>query len=173
MPFVLLDPRVSGSAARDYIEMTEPYVLIVQDDALVSNLDTISQIVPIRISCGGQSGKSQLSLPDIFSLSPQPSEASLKIESATPPGNELALILFTSGTTSTPKACPHTASNLWSSTFNLDSNTSGMCNERWLIHTPSFHIFAIGNELRAWRQGGYVVFGSKTFDITASICADA
>jgi long-subunit acyl-CoA synthetase (AMP-forming) len=57
MPFVPLDPRVSGSAARDYIEMTDPYVLVVQDDALVLNLDTISQIVPIRISCGDNRGK--------------------------------------------------------------------------------------------------------------------
>jgi acyl-CoA synthetase (AMP-forming)/AMP-acid ligase II len=172
MPFIPLDPRVSGSAAaRDYIEMTEPYVLVVQDDTIVSNLDIISQIVAIRISCGGEAWNSWLSLSGIFSLSPCPSEVPLKIESTKPPGSELVLILFTRGTTATPKACPHTARNLWSSTFNYDSNTSGAYNERWLVHTPSFHIFAIGNALRAWRQGGCVVFGSKTFDISASIYA--
>ena len=41
MPFVPLDPRVSSSAAWDYIEMTDPYMLVVQDNSIVSNLDMI------------------------------------------------------------------------------------------------------------------------------------
>jgi hypothetical protein len=43
MPFVPLDPRVSSSAAWDYIEMTDPYMLVVRDNSIVSNLDMISQ----------------------------------------------------------------------------------------------------------------------------------
>jgi hypothetical protein len=43
MPFVPLDARVSSSAAWDYIEMTDPYMLVVRDNSIVSNLDMISQ----------------------------------------------------------------------------------------------------------------------------------
>ncbi|KJZ78535.1 hypothetical protein HIM_01926 [Hirsutella minnesotensis 3608] len=39
---------------------------------------------------------------------------------------------------------------------------------RWLVHTPVSHIFAINNALRAWRGGDVVVFPSASFDVRAT-----
>ena len=74
-----------------------------------------------------------------------------------------ALILFTSGTTSTPKACPHMSQNLWSQTFDYDPHPAPLV-DRWLVHTPVSHIMGVNNCLRAWRYGHCVVFPSASFD---------
>jgi acyl-CoA synthetase (AMP-forming)/AMP-acid ligase II len=89
-------------------------------------------------------------------------------DNGTSPGQEVALIVFTSGTTSTPKGCCHTAANLWSESYDFDPDTY---TEKWLVHTPVSHIFATNNSLRSFRYGGTVVFASKSFDIHASLKA--
>ncbi|KAM3545909.1 hypothetical protein ARSEF1564_001190 [Beauveria bassiana] len=80
-----------------------------------------------------------------------------------------ALIIFTSGTTGTPKACVHTHDNLISQTHDYDPNPDPEFVDRWLIHTPVHHIFAINNALRAWRMGGAVILPSPTFSVRASL----
>ena len=85
--------------------------------------------------------------------------------------SDLALIVFTSGTTGTPKGCLHTNKNLMSQTEDYDPNVDKSIVERWLVHTPVSHIFAINNALRAWRYGGCVVFPSKSFDPDATLYA--
>ncbi|KAM3511740.1 hypothetical protein MY11210_004630 [Beauveria gryllotalpidicola] len=80
-----------------------------------------------------------------------------------------ALIIFTSGTTGTPKACVHTHDNLISQTHDYDPNPDPESVDRWLIHTPVHHIFAINNALRAWRMGGAVILPSPTFSVRASL----
>lgn len=43
--------------------------------------------------------------------------------------------------------------------------------ERWLVHTPVSHIFAINNTLRAWKEGGTVVFPAKSFEVESTLKA--
>jgi acyl-CoA synthetase (AMP-forming)/AMP-acid ligase II len=86
------------------------------------------------------------------------------------PGNDIALIVFTSGTTSTPKGCPHSATNILSESIDFDPDRPGVVPlQKWLVQTPVSHIFAINNCLRAFRYGGVIYFPSKTFDIYASV----
>ncbi|KAL7814838.1 hypothetical protein V8C26DRAFT_436051 [Trichoderma gracile] len=82
-----------------------------------------------------------------------------------------ALVVFTSGTTGRPKGCPHTNRNLVSQTSNYDANADPDFVDRWLVHTPVCHVFAINNALRAWRHGGVVVFASRSFHIDATLRA--
>ncbi|KAJ4150382.1 hypothetical protein LMH87_011134 [Akanthomyces muscarius] len=82
-----------------------------------------------------------------------------------------ALIIFTSGTTGTPKACVHTHDNLISQTHDYDPNPDPEFVDRWLIHTPVHHIFAINNTLRAWRMGGAIILPSPTFSVRSSLRA--
>lgn len=82
-----------------------------------------------------------------------------------------ACIIFTSGTTGTPKACVHTHDNLMSQTNDYDPNPDPEFVDRWLIHTPVHHIFAINNTLRAWRMGGAIILPSPTFSVRSSLRA--
>ncbi|TFB06737.1 Putative acyl-CoA synthetase YngI [Trichoderma ghanense] len=82
-----------------------------------------------------------------------------------------ALVVFTSGTTGRPKGCPHTNRNLVSQTSNYDANADPDFVDRWLVHTPVCHVFAINNALRAWRHGGTVVFAARSFAIDATLRA--
>ncbi|KAJ2892510.1 hypothetical protein MKZ38_009694 [Zalerion maritima] len=82
-----------------------------------------------------------------------------------------SLIVFTSGTTALPKGCPHTPQSLWSQSFDYDPHPTPGLVDKWLVHTPVSHIFAVNNCLRAWRYGHAVVFPSKSFDVTASLRA--
>ncbi|PKY08439.1 acetyl-CoA synthetase-like protein [Aspergillus campestris IBT 28561] len=78
--------------------------------------------------------------------------------------NDIVLILFTSGTTSRPKGCPHSAITIGSPAlmvidqFGLDPDHS-LCQ-----HLPSFHIFNIFLSLGFWLSGATVVLPSASFD---------
>lgn len=84
---------------------------------------------------------------------------------------DVALVIFTSGTTGPPKGCPHTNRNLVSQTHDFDPKRDPTAVDRWLVHTPVSHIFAINNALRAWRGGDVVVFPSPRFDVAATASA--
>jgi acyl-CoA synthetase (AMP-forming)/AMP-acid ligase II len=86
-------------------------------------------------------------------------------------GDAPALIVFTSGSTGRPKGCPLTSRNLVSQTYNYDPNVDPSFVDRWLVHTPVCHVFAINNALRAWRHGHTVVFAAKSFHIDATLRA--
>jgi acyl-CoA synthetase (AMP-forming)/AMP-acid ligase II len=85
--------------------------------------------------------------------------------------SDTALVIFTSGTIGALKACPHTHDNLVSQTHDYDPNVDKELVDRWLVHTPAHHIFAINNALRAWRYGGCVVFPSASFSVQQSLRA--
>jgi acyl-CoA synthetase (AMP-forming)/AMP-acid ligase II len=170
MTFVPLDPRTIEQGVDDYLSRLKPSIIVVQDEAAASTLEkTSSQMLQskIRICCTESPSSSWTSLPNLY-LSETDTKSYVEFDS---PGQETALIVFTSGTTSTPKGCCHTATNLWSACYDYDPDTDKGIGEKWLVHTPTSHIFAINNCLRAFRYGGTVVFASKTFDIHASLKA--
>lgn len=172
MTFIPLDPRVSSSFAGDYFKSTQPYVLVVQDDEIATGLETMFDETPVRISCSKKRMNGWISLTDALSFSSVGSISDAEGQEVTNPGQDIALVVFTSGTTSgNPKGCPHTSSNLWSQTFDFDPNASGIYTDRWLVQTPTSHIMGINNALRAWRYGGAVILPAKSFDITSSLRA--
>ncbi|CZR69382.1 related to long-chain-fatty-acid-CoA ligase [Phialocephala subalpina] len=170
MTFVPLDPRTLEQTADEYIRRLRPSLLVVQDEAAVDVLDRASphlRDVKVRISCTTSPSESWTSLCTL----PSHHFDARPFEKGSTPGQELALIVFTSGTTSTPKGCPHTAENIWSASFDFDPDKDKNMIEKWLVHTPVSHIFAINNTLRSFRYGGTIVFPSKAFDIHASLKA--
>jgi acyl-CoA synthetase (AMP-forming)/AMP-acid ligase II len=86
-------------------------------------------------------------------------------------GDDIAVIIFTSGTTSNSKGCPYTAACCWSASNRFDPNPNSDLRDCWLVHTPVSHIFSINHCLRAFGHGDTVVFASKSFDVKATLRA--
>jgi acyl-CoA synthetase (AMP-forming)/AMP-acid ligase II len=86
-------------------------------------------------------------------------------------GDDIAVIIFNSGTTSNSKGCPYTAACCWSASNRFDPNPNPDLRDRWLVHTPVSHIFSINHCLRAFAQGDTVIFASKSFDVKATLRA--
>ena len=84
-------------------------------------------------------------------------------------GDDLALTLFTSGTTSLPKACGHTARNLGSQSESYRKTKRMSRTSKVLAHSPNFHMAAFWNILCAWRAGAALVIPSPNFDPDATL----
>lgn len=183
--FIPIDPRVTDDFCF-MLQSTTPHVLVVQDEHSAAQLneeDVNFSSNVIRIHCGSSTVDGWIGLHGLLArdLSFQGYErAGDTNDDQGPPrvngidgsdGNTPALIVFTSGTTGKPKGCPHTNRNLVSQTNNYDPNADTSFVDRWLVHTPVCHVFAINNALRAWRSGGTVVFAAKSFHIDATLRA--
>ncbi|KAK5995319.1 Acyl-CoA ligase sidI-like protein [Cladobotryum mycophilum] len=179
MTFVPIDPRATDDIPF-MLESTRPRVLVVQDAdtaaAVQSQVDSLGGCT-LRLHCSGEAttdgwmSLSRLLASDSF---PQMKLISGAAGAGGPSrangsdGNTPALIIFTSGTMGKPKACPHTNRNLAAQTSQYDANADREKIDRWLVHTPVFHIFAVNNAVRAWRLGDAVVFAAKSFSVDAT-----
>ncbi|VUC37003.1 unnamed protein product [Clonostachys rosea] len=184
MAFVPIDPRVPREA-RSMLQALKPDVVVAQDDTAIAIVDDWELDEPfsslcIRISCSYTSLKDWINLwgehnidqhvMNIEMLTNIETEH-LDIEQYSHQPNQVAVVVFTSGTTGKPKGCPHTNQSIISQTAKYDPNPDPSLIDRWLVHTPVSHIFAINNALRAWRYGGASIFPSKTFNVQSTIRA--
>lgn len=171
MPFIPLDPRSMADTADEYLFRLHPACIVVQDCDSAASL-SLSSALPedakVLISCTTSPSEPWTSL---SSLQPADIPSAKPFEKGHNPGKGIALIVFTSGTTSTPKGCPHTATNIWSESIEFDPDVDSAPAQKWLVQTPVSHIFAINNCLRSFHYGGIICFPSKTFDIYASVKA--
>ncbi|UKZ76168.1 hypothetical protein TrVFT333_003864 [Trichoderma virens FT-333] len=177
--FIPIDPRVTDDVCL-MLESISPRVLVVQDTESAVLLDgqmSRPQYSLLRVHCGSGSVDGWISLGQLLARDStlQGLEGLGDTDDDQGPrranGNTPALIVFTSGTTGKSKGCPHTNRNLVSQTNNYDANADPSFVDRWLVHTPVCHVFAINNALRAWRHGGTVVFAAKSFHIDATLTA--
>jgi acyl-CoA synthetase (AMP-forming)/AMP-acid ligase II len=169
MPFIPLDPRSMLETADEYLYRLKPSVVVVQDEAAAASLSSspYTQNTKVLLLCTTSPLESWISLSN---LSAQEIPTAKPFDKGDNPGKDIALIVFTSGTTSTPKGCLHTATNVWSESIDFDPDLpDAVPLQKWLVQTPVSHIFAINNCLRSFRYGGVIYFPSKTFDIYASV----
>jgi len=171
--FVPLDPRSLNTDAEMLLEGANPTIIVVQDTEAAKTLSLKPAQIEhlVRIQCSGDPVPGWVQLNGILTndftaldemSTPSPSRAS--------PADP-ALLIFTSGTTNAPKGCPHTHTSLVAQSHQYDPNQDPTIVDRWLVHTPVSHIFAVNNAIRAWRLGNAVVFPSKAFDVQATLQA--
>lgn len=182
--FVPIDPRAAADDIDLMLLSAQPQVLLVQDTEAVAALQVLDRKwsplrARVRIHCSEEDADGWLNLQQLLLLKafdPTASYPYVTTEDKPPALDQgdketAALIVFTSGTTGEPKGCVHTNRNLVAQTNNYDPNSDASFVDRWLVHTPVCHIFAINNALRAWRYGGTVVFASKVFDVDSTLKA--
>ena len=166
--FSPIDPRVPEES-RAMINILKPDVIVVQGEEeakLVDADEEIKAVASVYVQCASTrvSGWSRLS--DLLTL--PAAHDNLRFGgcswSDSHPESPV-MVVFTSGTTGKPKGCAHTSRNLISQTFDYDPNPDPTLIDRWLVHTPVSHVFAINNALRAWRYGGAVILPSRSFDV--------
>ena len=169
--FIPLDPRSIDRPAelRHLLQGLRIHVLVVQDaDAAISlerNASEAAKAIGLKIICN-LDGKA---CPDGWSsILDLHDDTPLAIDwfsaSTVASSQEAAIILFTSGTTSLPKACAHSVTNLDSQTASYSTTRLMNSRSKSLIHLPNFHIGPLWNFLCTWRAGATVILPSSRFD---------
>ena len=136
------------------------------------------QHVPAKIICESNQSANGLGkhiiagwsfLPDL--LRSLPSTQSIFPIEGIDSGEKPSLLILTSGTTSEPKVCPHTAANLWSQTTMFSHALQLTSSHSLCFNMPNFHLAGILHVLGMWRAGGTVVIPSASFDAEATLDA--
>ena len=184
--FVPLNPR-SISRKQEIIHdlrVTRPAALVVSDEGMIKTLEQnhedelrsieLRLIAQSASQCGRDSFGSWLTLINILAHSfDKPAslseiwEKQKEIDTAT----DIALIIFTSGTSTLPKACPCTYDNLWAGWLAGEPTLSIESARSLVQHLPNSHIFAIAWSLYFWYVGGSVIFPAPSFSPTITLDA--
>lgn len=174
MPFVPLDPRALADVdvMHKMLHLLKPGVIVVSNTKAAQALAGSNAVTEARMRiCTSWPERALEGWTSLSALcGPHQPDPALRSSPnlSTRLGN-IALAIFTSGTTSTPKGCLHTAANLLSQINDYDPQ--GDVIDRWLVHTPVSHIFAVNHALRAWSRGDAIVFPSEYFDVQATLHA--
>lgn len=174
LTFAPIDPRVPEEA-KEMLHILKPDIVVAQGEEetrLVRGIEEGDFSAFVYIQCSGQAAQGWQALSGLCSAQGRPSSPG-RVENLEAKGpswlndnpDHAALIVFTSGTTGKAKGCPHTSRNIMSQTWDYDPDPDLTLVDRWLVHTPVSHIFAINNALRAWRHGGAAIFPSKSFNV--------
>ena len=175
--FVSLDSR-SLSRSREiqhYLDVLQPRVIVVQDETCTqimdSNLPAQTQAsVKITVRRDATPIKGWQVLGDLVTSSREALLQLLCSEQQTPDlKRDIGLIVFTSGTTGLPKACPHTYQNLWYESGSSMYFRKATSAHVLLHHLPISHVFGILNLITNWRVGATIVLPSPRFDAKSSI----
>ena len=183
VPFLPLDPRSINDSRllSSLIETLSPGTLVVQDEKSAYEVQKATshiQHVPAKIICESNQSANGLGkhiiagwsfLPDL--LRSLPSTQSIFPIEGIDSGEKPSLLILTSGTTSEPKVCPHTAANLWSQTTMFPHALQLTSSHSLCFNMPNFHLAGILHVLGMWRAGGTVVILSASFDAEATLDA--
>jgi acyl-CoA synthetase (AMP-forming)/AMP-acid ligase II len=174
--FIPIDPRSVDYLDELLKDVPHPTYIVVQDAGTAARVDTrmCSKLAnSILIQCSSVNRNGWITFWDRLDEYEKSLDGSILASStASPPqASAPALVIFTSGTSRSPKGCPHTVRNLVAQSHNFDPNPDPLSQDRWLVHTPMSHMVGINNAIRAWRTGGTVVFPSEFFCPNATTSA--
>ncbi|KAF4983472.1 hypothetical protein FZEAL_1201 [Fusarium zealandicum] len=173
-PFVPLNPRslINQEEASHMLRVSRASIVIVQDEETSKRVDSLT--------LGGNAIRSRILVSDIAADSSWTTFSSLmskgsdrsdsKKEHKGTSEDDIVAILFTSGTTSLPKAVPHTSTTLNAFCQNLSlggrSESSIFCSV-----LPNNHAMGYFYTLHFMKHGAAVVYPTKTFDSVAMVKA--
>lgn len=153
--------------------MLHPDAVFVQDQVLATRLDqhasTSLDKIGLKVICDSikdGTGKRWITLKNLWDK-PSRAQSSPNSEHGFF-SNDPAVLLFTSGTSSLPKACVHTSQTLNSSTYEASQIIE--TDKRFLFNFRNFHVAAL-TVLSLWRAGGMLLIASKEFDVEAFVGA--
>ena len=177
--FVPLDPRSVSRVeeVRRYLQIARPVVVVVEDgqtaEAMQRNNATELHSVNLKLVADLQGGSSNgwTSLKEFFLAPDQLHPGLAAIKDIQIDMDENVFIVFTSGTSSQPKACPHSNTNLWAAWAATASYQSVNSSDLLLQHLPPSHIFACTEMIKHWIGGAAIVYASKSFDSGATLNA--
>ena len=179
--FVPLDPRSLSrpDEVRHYFNIIKPSALIVSDEPHAEKLDAIEgssglqSSFKIIIASNAISKSGCSNLKDLLDGTSEEDTIGMleRVRGAENMDTDIALTIFTSGTSGLPKACPLTCKNVaWF--MDIPKSIQRMePKDRLLQQSPVSHIGAIGPMLQAWTMGACVVIPSTCFDAQASLNA--
>lgn len=178
--FVPVNPQVAHRPRefQHILDIVRPKCIVIRDARDADYLDNYRQDDPSHVlklclrgivPSSDKTGSGQWTDLDTFLAGPRKSHehddrVNEACDTATP-----ALILFTSGTTSLPKACPHTAMNLQSQTDGFAYARKYQPHSNALVGGPTFHIQAVWNVLMAWRGGATVIFPARRMTADSAV----
>ncbi len=84
---------------------------------------------------------------------------------------DVILIVFTSGTSGLPKACPHTNMTLWTSYQAFSALRTFGPEDSIVQHLPPSHLFACIDVVQCWAGGASIVYPAKGFEAKATLDA--
>ena len=178
--FVPLDPRSVSRVeeVRHYLHIVKPVVLVVGDDMTAAAIqrDNASEVHSISTKIIVESSRKPAdgwsSMKDIL-LAPDQLHSGLAAmnEIYTDLDKDIVIIIFTSGTSSLPKACPHNNTNLWATWAATVSSRPINSSDLLIQHLSPSHIFSIREMMTHWIAGAAVVYASQHFDAGASLNA--
>ena len=174
---VPLDPRTTPrkELVHHYLKVTQPTVLVVIDETVAqafeqSNSSDLERIA-LKITLQSQVRVVSAWYPlKLLADKYQVNGDTATLESQGANGVEdVVFIVFTSGTSGLPKACPHTNKNLWFATQAGDNFRALDASHRLAQHMPPSHITGLCDMIHFWVAGATVVFPSPAFDAKATI----
>ena len=91
------------------------------------------------------------------------------VEETDIPLNHSTTIMFTSGSSDTPKAAVHTFANHYYSALGSNENIRVAPGDRWLLSLPLYHVGGLGILFRCLLAGGTVVIPADSKNFAAAI----
>lgn len=175
--FVSLDARsvARQEEVQHYLRVIVPAVLVVGDDSAAATmqrnnaLDLPDSVLQLVVSSEKRILDGWASFHDILvEAGPEKKKVVGIEEMQLDTMEDVVLIVFTSGTSGLPKACPHTNKTLWATYHAVSSLRPFWPSDVIAQHLPPSHVFACLDMVQCWLDGATVVYTSQTFDAKAT-----